>query len=275
MTAANRAERLERAKGYPYPMPPYSYLFVNGAAHEIVEFGADPVRDGRLRAGGGAAPASEVLGDLGVTGAAGLDERTPVLAYGSNAAPEQLARKYADFGDGVVIPVIKARLAGFDVVYSSHFTRYGSVPATLEASADTVAEIAVTFLTASQLALMHTTEGVGRGGAFGRLSGVGLEVDGLGQLDAAFAYLSRRGSLALNGAPLALSAVAARGRRFVAEPEAGMLALARDRVAPGRDLDAFILETIADEPLRRARSAILHRHAYPPADSTFEVIEVC
>ncbi len=272
MTAVSRAERLERAKGYPYAAPPHSYLFVNGAAHELVEFGPDPVRDGRI--GGGAAPATEVLGDLGVTGAAGLDERSPVLAYGSNAAPEQLARKYADFGDGVVIPVIKARLAGFDVVYSSHFTRYGSVPATLEASADTVAEIAVAFLTASQLALMHTTEGGGRGGAFGRLAGIGLEVDGLGLLDAAFVYLSRRGSLALNGAPLALSAVAARGRRFAAATEAVVLELARDRIAPGRDLDAFILETIADEPLRRARSADLRRYARKPTLPAFEVIEV-
>ena len=247
MSEADSAGRLARAKGYPYPATSHSYLFVDGADQELVDFGT------------GAAP--KILQTLGVTGAAGLDERTPVLAYGSNAAPEQLARKYADFGERVVIPVIKARLAGFDVVYSPHFTSYGSIPATLEASADTVVEIAVTFLTASQLALMHTTEGMGRGGAFGRLAGIGLEVDGLGVLDAAFAYLSRRGSLALNGAPLALSAVAARGRRFAAAAEGEVLGLARDHIAPGRDLDAFILETIADEPLRRARSAFLQRHA--------------
>ena len=52
-----------------------------------------------------------------------------------------------------------------------------------------------------------------------------------------------------------------------------MLALTRDRLAPGRPLDTFFLETIEDDALRRARSEHLSRHARPLAIPAFEIIE--
>lgn len=268
MTAA-----LDRATAYPYAPPPHSYLFVNGEALEIVDPGGDPVRDGRLRVDGRVAPSAEALEALGAADAEGLDGRAPVLAYGSNAAPEQLARKYGGFAGDVVIPVLRARLSGYDVVYSAHFTRYGAIPATLEPSAGTVAEVAVVFLTPGQLAVMHESEIAAVNYSYGRLSGLTLALDGAAPRDAAFVYLTRYGSLALSGAPLALAAIAAGGRRFAAASEREVLGLARDRLAPGRPLDAFILETVEDEALRRARTAELRRHARPPEFSGFEVIE--
>lgn len=55
-------------------------------------------------------------------------ERTPVLAIGSNGAPEQLGRKFqpSRFPTGVVIPVLKAVLWDFDVVYAPVIAAYGS-----------------------------------------------------------------------------------------------------------------------------------------------------
>ena len=60
------------------------------------------------------------------------EARTPVLAYGSNAAPEVLSRKLA-LSDQPVL-VVPARLREFDVVYSAHISPYGAVPATLQRS---------------------------------------------------------------------------------------------------------------------------------------------
>ena len=271
MTADNGDERLDRAKRYPYPAPRHSYLFVNGVAHELAEVGEDPV--GVVSVADRLAPVAEALRDLGVPGTPGLDERVPVLAYGSNAAPEQLARKYARFDGDVVIPVLRARLAGYDVVSAPHISGYGAIPATLEVSAATIAGVAVVFLTAPQLALMHDSEIAAMNYVYGRLSNLTLECDGLPALDSVYVYLTLRGSLALDGAPTALAAIDARGRRFDSIGTVGMLALARDRVAPGRPLDAFILETVGDEALRRARTAELRRHARPPGFSGFEVIE--
>ena len=61
--------------------------------------------------------------------AALLDQTlTPVLAIGSNAAPQQLARKFPAerFPGGVLIPVVRAVLQGFDVVYAPLLASYGS-----------------------------------------------------------------------------------------------------------------------------------------------------
>lgn len=53
---------------------------------------------------------------------------TPVLAIGSNAGPEQLARKFpaALFPHGVLIPALRAVLPDFDVVYAPLVSSYGS-----------------------------------------------------------------------------------------------------------------------------------------------------
>ena len=265
---------LLRAKAYPYPAPAYSYLFVNGVDYEIVGSGSDPVRDGSLRVDGAVAPSAEVLRRLGVHGAAGLDERVPVLAHGSNAAPSTLARKYACFDEDMVIPVVRVRLEGFDVVYATHFSSYGSIPSTLAASLGTVASVAVNYLTPRQLALMHESE-LGAGNyLYGRLGDVTLEVDGSGASGPVHAYLTRHGHLGLGERPLALAAVEADDRRFRALGKVDVLSLARDHLAPGMELDAFILETIGDEGLRRERSDELRRHALAPSYPGFEPLEM-
>lgn len=73
------------------------------------------------------ARAENVLEKLGVEWSPN-DPRTPVLAVGSNAGPEQLLRKYPPvlFRDGVMIPCVRCILADFDVAYSPCITSYGS-----------------------------------------------------------------------------------------------------------------------------------------------------
>ncbi len=271
--STSTADLLRRAKAYPYSRPAYSFLFVNGVSYEIVEMGGDPLRDGVLRVDGRTVPAARVLHDLGVRGAPGIDERVAVIAHGSNAAPETLARKYAGFDEDVTIPVVRGRLTGFDIVYATHISGYGSVPSTLAASPGTVVEASVTFLTPHQLALMHDSEMGAFNYAYGRLSGIGFELDGLGALDRADVYVTRRGALGVTGAPLALAAIAARARRFEAFTKIELLTLVRDRLAPGMDLDAFVEATVRDTALRRAHSDTLRETAHAPELPGFEMLE--
>ncbi|MCH7943361.1 MAG: hypothetical protein IIB67_09040 [Proteobacteria bacterium] len=272
MTDADGQAKLARAKGYPYSAPAHCYLFINGTAHEIGGFDRDPVLDGEIYVGDELLSTVKFLRRIGVHDPAGLARRTPVIAHGSNAAPEQLMRKFAGLDVDVIIPVMRGGLNDFDVVYAAHFTAYGSIPATLEASIGTTAEIAVIYLTDAQLALMHGTEGLGANYVYGRLGGIFLDVDGLDPLAEAFVYLTLRGAALLTGDPVALSSVTAHRRRFRAQPMPAMLALARDRLAPGMGLDAFILETIGDADLRSQRSAALHRESRRPSFPDFDVL---
>lgn len=276
MTEPSGEDLLARAKSYPYYAPPHSYLFVNGVDYEIAGFVEDPILAGALRVDGEIKPVADVLHGVGVPGAAALDDRVPVIAHGSNAAPAQLARKFArahaEDGNDVVIPVLRARLVDFDVVYAAHFSAYGAIPATLEASPGTTAEIAVTWLTPSQLNLMHDTEITAVNYVYGRLGAIQLEIDGLGTLDEAFVYLTLHGCVTLAGAPTALAAVKALRRRFAAVSVPAMLAMARDRVAPDTPLDAFIMGNIEDDALRRERTATLRQSARRATFGNFEVL---
>src|SRR5436305_7736870 len=116
---------LKRALTYPYATPQRSYLYREGRAAELPE-------------------------DFD------LAERTPLLSYGANAAPEALALKLAAL-PGEPLPVVRSELHGFDVVYSAHVSPYGAIPATLLESPGTVAPVFVLHPTAEQHALLTAT----------------------------------------------------------------------------------------------------------------------
>ncbi len=248
---------LDLAKTYPYARPAHAYLYVDGQALELVRIGPDPVRDGEVRMDGRTMPVADALAGLGVAAPTPHAERVAMLAYGSNAAPAQLARKFADL-PGTVIPVLRAELADHDVVYSAHFSRYGAIPATLAVSPGTMLATAVAYLTVAQLARLHETElgpAATQSGDYvqGTLRAA-VKVEGGAALDAVGAYASRYGALGLTGAPLALAQVAARGRCFAARDKLAVLELARAALAPGQGLDDFLERLIADAGLRQAHS---------------------
>lgn len=225
-------DAIDHALAYPFGIPEQSYLFDGDRPQPL----PDPA-------------------------AADVEGRTPVIALGSNQSPAQLARKFGGTGLGV-IPVLKAWLAEFDVVYAAHLSRYGSVPATIAPSAGTEAAVCVTFLTAGQLCHMHETE-IGTGNYdFHELSGVGLTLAGGAVLQRAWVYVARRGILSHQGAPLALAEVAASRRRHAAMRQPEVQALVRDRLAPDTDLRAFIAETVADETTRARRTEALAKDSH-------------
>jgi hypothetical protein len=183
---------LARALRYPYEVPKRSYLFRDGAVLELPE-------------------------------ASDLNGREPLLAYGANAAPEALARKLAAL-PGVELPVMRAELDGYDIVYSAHVSPYGAVPATLLESPGTRAPVFVIHPTAAQRTLLTATE---------------PNYD-LVELDGLAAYRSKHGPLSLDGSPVALAAARSHGRTLPELDEPAVLELVRANIAPHLDLATFV-----------------------------------
>lgn len=94
---------------------------------------------------------------LKMKGATGLDDRYPIIAYGSNLLPSQLLSK---LGKTAVVPVILATMRDVDVYYNL-ISNFGYAYAELADSGNntsTKCRLGVTFLDRNQLRLMVETE---------------------------------------------------------------------------------------------------------------------
>jgi len=233
------AERLTLAKSYPFAAVSDSYLLRGGQALPM--------------------PPSPDL----------YTDRVPVIAHGSNRAPDQLLRKY---GTAAEVPVSRAWLHDYDVVFSAHVSRYGSIADNLHHTPGMQVEVFVTWLDASQLARMHETELGGEVYIYGRMAGIALELDHgpADKLGEAYVYISRRGCLTAEGQPLALAAVAARRRVYTAIKQIDILDLVHARHGGGLPLDVLILRTIRDAAYRRALIVALGDGAVPTSVPHFE-----
>ena len=219
--SAEDTEKLARAHGYPYPAPADDFLFQ----------------------GGQACPLPDVLD---------LADRTPVIAVGSNRAPDQLVRKFG-LGDDVAIPVTWGWLSDFDSVYAGHISRYGAIPATLWPSPGSSVRLAVTWLDAAQLERMHETEAVGVNYDFRTLTGQSMRLDRSDTLDTTGAYITRRGAFAPAGKVLALKAIQARDRIFPACSETAALQALHAVLKADGSLDDWVL-SIIDTPHRHQQT---------------------
>lgn len=234
------AHLLHRARNYPYAAPEHSYLYTEDGIRAF----EPEAREGR----------------------------TPVLAIGSNRAPERLKQKFGHAAHHV-IPVQRARLHHFDVVYSAHITNYGAAPAMLQASPNTAVEIWVTWLDDEQLAIMHETE---RGAAnyhYAELPGVKLQMEDGRVERSAYAYVSTRGHYLHQGKPLALADVPATGRRFGQARTGDALEHIRARVgATDLDPDAFVVKLVEDAAYRTQITEQIAEDAIP-LQHPFRIIE--
>ncbi len=198
-------QALARALGYPYAVPTGSYALIDGRPADVEAAKVD------------------------------LAERIPLLAYGSNAAPEVLARKLAATPEPV--PVLRTNLRDFDVVYSAHVSPYGAVPATLRRSPGTEVRAFVAYLTGEQLGLVSATEPNYELARLDRPSCTLAQGDAPAELHV---YVSRHGCLLLNGAEVALAEIESRGRRFAAMGQRQVLERVCALLAPDRDLASFV-----------------------------------
>ncbi len=238
-------DTLHRALSYPFEIPTNSYIVRGGEYKELTP----------------CAPMPDVSG------------RRPVLAVGSNQSPEQLIRKFngSDLGP---IPVIRARLKDFDIVYSPHVASYGSIPATLRHSPGTRVTLFVNWLTPAQVARMHETEIPMGNYHFGELDGIELQLDFGPAMTSAYVYSSRRGSLTRDGFPVALSAVRAENRIWASLSQEEIQNHARDITAAGQPLEAFIRAAIEDVSARQERTRALMSDSLPFNYSGFTSIEI-
>ncbi len=223
----------ERALAYPYDVPDRSYVIHAGKVRVVTS--------------------SPDLGDL--------KDRTAVLAVGSNQSPRALAWKFADPADGHV-PVQRIHLTGFDSVYSAHFAGYGSVPATLHTAPGTVVTLFVNWLTPTQLSQMHGTE-VGAGNyAYGELTDFEAKVDVGPRPDRLGLYLSTRGALSIDGAPVPLAETPAKNRPWRARTQRQVMTHLRDRFAHGGAVEDFVQHLIDDRRARQGKSRDLRQGAH-------------
>lgn len=225
-----RNDVVERALGYPYGAPSYPFAQLGHETLDPAELEID------------------------------REARTPVLAYGSNAAPQVLSRKLA-LSDQPVL-VLPARLAGFDVVYSAHISPYGAIPATLQRSPGAEVRVHVIYMTAAQIGVISATEPNYEPQL---LEGIECQLEDGERLNEVSAYISRHGCLLAAGSEIALSAVSATGRRFaeMSEPEA--MEQVRSTLCPDDSLEVFVLANVTDPTLSQARTAQLPRRALSPA----------
>ncbi len=247
---------LARALAYPFDPPGHSFVFVAGQGYRLVKSGPDLFADAHVERDGVHVHLGRTLAELGAGETDGMERRTPVVGYGSNASAARLAEKFGH-GPDHVIPVLRCRLFDHDVVYATHFASYGSLPAAVYASAGTVAEVSVSFLTDHQLDVMHASEGENY--RFGELDAE-IDVDGLGRLQRPSTYITIHGVCGVDGAPTALSAVTAENRKFRALDQKAALKKAC-RAAGGADLEEFVTAMVADKAHRLAMCAVLRRHA--------------
>jgi len=231
---------IEFALSYPFHIPEKPYLLLPGG-----KVSAEPMPSSAYK------------------------DRAPVLAIGSNRSPRQLLRKFPNLADP--LPVDHGSLADHDVVYSAHLTTYGSVPAALACQEGCDVRVSVTWLNEVQLAQMHETESRGKNYDFGKLRGASLSLDKGNVAEDVFVYMGRRGLLESDGEAIPLAAISAKGRTRPPALQREALKLARDRVAPGRELDQFILETINNDDLREERNALLGKTALPSQHPDFEI----
>lgn len=174
--------------------------------------------------------------------------RRALLAYGANASPEALIRKLAHLPPRP-IAVLRVALRGWDVVYSAHVTRYGSVPAAVVPSPGTVASVHLLFPDDEQLEAIAATEGQNY-----RLEQLAdftaeLEIGGEGprEIDA---FISVRGPLLLDGSPVALAAIPASGRTFPALSTPEVIDRVRASLYSDLTVPEFILHHVKGGGLR-------------------------
>ncbi len=243
-------ELYRHALGYPWPRPETSYLLDDGA---VLEAAAD------LRA--------EVAG------------RYPLLAFGSNGAPERLALKLAHLAPAQRrVLVVAGDLHGFDVGVSALPAVYGAMPATIVASPGTVIRASVLWATAEQVTALTWTE---LSYALGRLDGIRFDPDlpAAPAVESVLAYASRWGAHRVDGEVVAMAGVPARGRRAPALTQEQLLdGVAREVLgdaAGARELVVWLMEDFAAAaarlaPLLTAR-ALPFRHdgwtRYPADDA--------
>jgi len=234
---------LDRALGYPYPLPNASFVIDKGEVFPLHADDAPRRREGR----------------------------TPVLAVGSNQSPQQIARKFPD-PSWSEIPCERCVIHDFDTVFSAHITAYGSVPAALHPCPGTSVTLYVNWLDDAQLGHMHKTELGHANYVYARLNGIRLATELGLEMDSVQFYRSNAGAYAPNGTPVPLAEVTAQNRRWTGMTQRDVQADVHQRTAADHEFEAYILSSIEDATMRRQRINAISQGAHPFDHADMEIL---
>jgi hypothetical protein len=193
--------------------------------------------------------------------------RAPLLAFGSNAAPEALERKFAHFpgeSDRSVL-VLTGSLHGFDVGAAPQPAVYGAMPATLFPSPGTAVRAAVLWVTPAQFTQLTWSE---LSYHLGWLRTRFEADEGHEGFDDLLAYVSRFGAFCVDGRPVALAAVPASGRTAVALTQEQLLdAVAALALGPEAKAETLVRAIFADMDEVVGKVAVTAWNASAPFES--------
>lgn len=231
------ADTIALGMSYPYERESGSYLFVNGTPYAYESLGKDPLVDATIRVSGKVIQVDTFLNELARSKQQPKPEpmsaRTPILAYGSNAAVSALKRKFISdkFARGwAILPVLKGTIKNFEVVHAAHFVPVnGSFPAGIAYNAATESEIWLSFLDEKEMERMHASEGIDSDSpeswySYGKLDNVKIQIPGWKELTSVFVYVDNYGALKLDGKTAALAKVPAATRSPKVSMESALLA---------------------------------------------------
>ena len=190
-----------------------------------------------------------------------LGARVAVVACGSNAAPQQLARKFAGLPGPV--PTLRARLQDHVVAYAAKFSAYGSVPVTVFPDKGVTAHVFVNLLDARQLERMNETEGLGRDYEIVAIAPEAVEGPAGERFSRVHTYASRAGVLNHGGRPIALSDVPHEPLPAPAMSQMQVQTHVSGLLGHEGPLEAFVHDTIHCADTRKARMRALAEHALP------------
>ncbi|MBM6617205.1 hypothetical protein [Bacillus suaedaesalsae] len=154
---------------YPGPRPATSFVFYKGVAHKLeedhtsIEESMIHISETNHMYGSLVTDSSEKqsLRDfLSKVNETPIEERIPVIAYGSNVCLAQLVYKSSlnkNVSDLYIC--FRATIKDTDVIYGAFLAPYGSLPAIIGPVDGAEAEVWVTLLTREQVELMNRTEG--------------------------------------------------------------------------------------------------------------------
>jgi len=245
-----------RGLSYPYAREPGSYLFIDGGIYPYLIATSDLLGDSTVALPDGSPiTVGALLDDLGLAGRE--DERlVPIAGYGSNPAPVQIERKFASeiAEGGLVMPVMKGELDGYDIVWTPFFTDYGAVPSTIFPSPGTTVDIWINWMREKDVERMDATERLGEEWyARVPLTGARYRFEGP-HPDSLDVYVSCYGALKLEGGVAAVASVPAGGRRFGGFDEVEVLRAMLPHTGAGSVVS--LVHANVDDAAARARNSV-------------------
>lgn len=253
---------------YPGVRPEESFLLDGDNVFAVHAKAANETLDFTLEGIGGESISLDEF--LISRGAAGMNDRIPILAYGANMCPASIKSKFSKVGreDAEIVPTIYGELDGYDVVWSGGPGVNGNFIANLYTgpeTTDTTIAVGVNFLTEEQLLVMHGTE------LAYDLTMVNVVVDG--KPIKALVYAGIDDILVKDGKPVAVEAIKASDRaletastrqlldEMLADDQVSAMLVAAGEIAEGTHADEYVAQSaeLAGVPgAKLARKKVVH-----------------